>query len=72
MLLTELLLTQKGTTKGEVYSIYAPEAECIAKGKADKPYEFGVKVEMRWVTSLNSVALLPEKQLWNCGLSWRP
>jgi len=27
-----------------VYSVHAPEVECIAKGKAHKPYEFGVKV----------------------------
>lgn len=26
-----------------VYAIHAPEVECIAKGKAHKPYEFGVK-----------------------------
>jgi IS5 family transposase len=46
MILTELLLTQKRTTKGKVYSIHAPEVECIAKGKAHKPYEFGVKVSL--------------------------
>ena len=28
----------------KVYSVHAPEVECIAKGKAHKPYEFGVKV----------------------------
>ena len=46
MILTELLLTQARTTKGKVYSIHAPEVECIAKGKAHKPYEFGVKVSL--------------------------
>ena len=46
MILTELLLTQMKTTKGKVYSIHAPEVECIAKGKAHKPYEFGVKVSL--------------------------
>ena len=46
MILTELLLTQKRTTKGKVYSMHAPEVECIAKGKAHKPYEFGVKVSL--------------------------
>ncbi len=30
----------------EVYSLHAPEVECIGKGKAHRPYEFGVKV--RW------------------------
>ncbi len=46
MLLSELILTQKRTTKGKVYSLSAPEVECIAKGKAHKPYEFGVKVSL--------------------------
>ena len=46
MLLSELILTQKRTTKGKVYSLSAPEVECIAKGKAHRPYEFGVKVSL--------------------------
>jgi IS5 family transposase len=28
----------------KVYSLHAPEVECIGKGKAHKPYEFGCKV----------------------------
>lgn len=28
----------------KIYSVHAPEVECIAKGKAHKRYEFGVKV----------------------------
>ena len=28
----------------KVYSLHAPEVECIGKGKAHRPYEFGVKV----------------------------
>lgn len=35
---------QQRNDKGKVYSVHAPEVECIAKGKAHKPYEFGVKV----------------------------
>jgi transposase, IS5 family len=35
----------------KVYSLHAPEAECIGKGKAHKPYEFGVKVSV--ATPLN-------------------
>jgi IS5 family transposase len=46
MLLAEQVLTQKRFTKGKIYSLHAPEAECIAKGKAHKPYEFGVKVSV--------------------------
>lgn len=42
----ELILTQKRKTKGKVYSFHAPEVECIGKGKAHKPYEFGVKVSL--------------------------
>ena len=38
------ILTQQRHDKGKVYSMHAPEVECIAKGKAHKPYEFGVKV----------------------------
>ena len=30
--------------KNKCYSLHAPEVECIAKGKARQPYEFGVKV----------------------------
>ena len=33
------------------YSLHAPEVECIGKGKAHKPYEFGVKVSV--ATPLN-------------------
>jgi transposase, IS5 family len=29
-----------------VFSLHAPEVECIGKGKPHKPYEFGVKVSM--------------------------
>jgi IS5 family transposase len=46
MIKAELILTQKRTTKGKIYSLHAPEVECIAKGKAHKPYEFGVKVSL--------------------------
>src|SRR5215212_1918401 len=30
----------------KVYSLHAPEVECIGKGKAHRPYEFGVKVSV--------------------------
>jgi transposase, IS5 family len=39
----------KGTPEGtdlRVFSLHAPEVECIGKGKPHKPYEFGVKVSM--------------------------
>ena len=36
---------QKQVAK-KVYSLHAPEVECIGKGKARTPYEFGVKVSI--------------------------
>ena len=30
----------------KIYSLHAPEVECIGKGKAHKPYEFSVKVSV--------------------------
>lgn len=35
---------QKRDDKGKLYSLWAPEVACIAKGKAHKKYEFGCKV----------------------------
>ena len=35
--------TQQRNDKNKLYALHAPEVECIAKGKARKPYEFGVK-----------------------------
>ena len=37
---------QRGQRGRKVYSLHAPEVECIGKGKAHKPYEFGVKVSV--------------------------
>lgn len=38
------LLAQTRTSKNKIYSVHAPEVECLAKGKAHKRYEFGCKV----------------------------
>jgi len=39
------VMTQKRRDdKPKIYSLHAPEVECIGKGKAHKPYEFGCKV----------------------------
>lgn len=35
--------TQQRNSKNKLYALHAPEVECIGKGKAKKPYEFGVK-----------------------------
>ena len=37
---------QQRHDKNKVYSVHEPEVECIAKGKAGKPYEFGNKVSV--------------------------
>lgn len=39
-------LSQKQHDKNKLYSLHAPEVECIAKGKARQPYEFGVKASI--------------------------
>lgn len=50
--LSQLLVTahrihaQQRHDKNKVYSVHEPEVECIAKGKAGKPYEFGNKVSV--------------------------
>ena len=44
--LAHRLLKQEKHSKNKLYSIHAPEVECISKGKAHKRYEFGVKVGM--------------------------
>lgn len=40
------ILTQKPKDKNKLYALHAPEVECISKGKAKTPYEFGVKVSV--------------------------
>lgn len=40
----ERIGTQRPKDKGKLYALHAPEVECIGKGKARQPYEFGVKV----------------------------
>jgi IS5 family transposase len=42
----ERIRTQQRNTKNKLYALHAPEAECISKGKARNPYEFGVKVSL--------------------------
>ena len=34
----------------KLYSFHAPETECIGKGKASAPYEFGVKASIAFMT----------------------
>jgi IS5 family transposase len=46
--------TQRPKDKDKLYALHAPEVECIGKGKARKPYEFGVKVSVA-VTHANGL-----------------
>lgn len=51
--LAERVMTQKprDAIPKKIYCLHAPEVECIGKGKAHKPYEFGVKASI--ATTLN-------------------
>ena len=42
----ERIRTQQRHDKNKLYALHTPEVECIGKGKARKPYEFGVKVSL--------------------------
>ena len=59
--LAERLYRQQRHDKGKLYSLHAPEVECIAKGKAHKKYEFGCKVSIvststdNWVVGAQAV-----------------
>ena len=45
--LAERVMTQKRRDpRPKIYALHAPEVECIGKGKAHKPYEFGVKASI--------------------------
>lgn len=56
----EQLLKQEKKSKNKLYSLHAPETECIAKGKANKQYEFGCKVSVvttckePWILSIQA------------------
>lgn len=55
------LLSQQKRDKNKLYSLHAPEVECISKGKARKRYEFGVKVS--FVTTSKQGWVLAAKAL---------
>ncbi len=46
LVLVDRLLAQQRHDTRKLYSLHAPEVECLAKGKAHKKYEFGVKVSV--------------------------
>jgi IS5 family transposase len=55
------IFKQKRNDTNKVYSVHAPEVECIAKGKVQKKYEFGCKVSMvssskgNWILAIDAV-----------------
>src|SRR6202044_1783409 len=50
LMLARRVREQRQHQRGKkVYSLHAPEVECIGKGKAHRPYEFGVKVSLATV-----------------------
>jgi len=59
--LSERILNQKRNDSNKIYSIHAPEVECIAKGKAHKKYEFGCKVSIvttsrkNWIVGVDAI-----------------
>jgi IS5 family transposase len=59
--IAERIHGQQRDDKGKVYSLWAPEVECISKGKAHKKYEFGCKVSVAttskksWVVGIRAL-----------------
>ena len=51
--MAERLLAQTRTSKHKLYSVHAPEVECISKGKAHKRYEFGCKTSVATTSKSN-------------------
>jgi IS5 family transposase len=58
---SERILRQQRHDSPKLYSVHVPEVECIAKGKAHRPYEFGCKVAVvttsksNWVVGIDAV-----------------
>ena len=59
--LAQRILNQKRNDSNKIYSIHAPEVECIAKGKIHKKYEFGCKVSIvttsrkNWIVGVDAL-----------------
>lgn len=51
--MAQRLLEQTRTSKNKIYSVHAPEVECLAKGKAHKRYEFGCKASVATTSRSN-------------------
>jgi len=63
--LVKRLHVQNREDKKKVYSLHAPEVECIAKGKTHKKYEFGCKAsvvstnETNWIVGADAFHGIP-------------
>jgi IS5 family transposase len=51
----ERIHQQQKDDTGKIYSMHAPEVECISKGKVHKKYEFGCKVSVATTSKSNWV-----------------
>ena len=55
------ILNQQRQDKNKLYSLHAPEVECIGKGKVHKKYEFGCKVSVvttskdNWIVGIEAL-----------------
>ena len=55
LVIAKRLLAQERTSSNKLYSLHAPEVECISKGKARKRYELGVKASVAVTNRSNFV-----------------
>ena len=65
----ERIRSQRPKDKNKLYALHAPEVECISKGKARTPYEFGVKVSI--ATTLKE-GLVVGMRCMPAGLGYKP
>jgi len=77
---TKRLLTQKQKDKNKLYSLHAPEAECIAKGKSRQPtesvsrFQSPLRTGKAWwfVCAATHSAIDPAEAAASFGLDRRP
>lgn len=53
--ISKIVEDQKKHSKEKIYSVHEPFVECIGKGKAHKPWEYGVKVSVATTNKSNWV-----------------
>jgi len=51
------VVNQNRQDKNKIYSLHQPQVLCIAKGKAHKKYEFGLKVCLG-VTKISGIIVI--------------